>query len=55
MFYHQFIFNELVNESSNFGRDVLGHKQIQMTKQYAYLCVSHKNPCAKNSLVFLDL
>ena len=22
--------------------DVLGHKQIQMTKRYAHLCVSHK-------------
>ena len=22
--------------------DILGHKQIQMTKRYAHLCVSHK-------------
>jgi site-specific recombinase XerD len=22
--------------------DVLGHKQIQMTKRYAHLCIDHK-------------
>jgi hypothetical protein len=31
--------------------DVLGHKQIQMTKRYAHLCVSHKQKLIENILI----
>jgi len=33
--------------------DVLGHKQIQMTKRYAHLCVSHKQKLIEKYFVNL--